>query len=216
MNNIVNVLRIRGGQQLIDVIYEDCIVGEGFRYIVHSLYKSKQINGVIYITQTALCYLIKKYGLLLPAFSVPIEDFIGITSWYQLIRKTVVTALLGTSVPIVILAGSPIYLTLGLFIGIVGISLSFYNRDFNIISTSLISSIKSIKRRIPDIPEVVSVNIKTELTNRIVMSQNQYECLLSEQRLTNPKCTVTTTEIVEISNNIKLDYYARCHKFGYS
>jgi len=215
MNNLIDILRIRAGQQLIDVIYPNCIVGEGFNYInndrirklVYSLYKSKEINGVIYITKTALCYLIKRYGLALPAFSVPIEDFIGLTSWYQLIRKTAVTTLLGIAVPLFILAETPIFAILGLLTGIAGISLSFYNRDFNIVSTSLISgSFESIKRRIPDIPEVVSVYIETEPTNKIGMAQKPYECLLAEQRFTNPKCTVTTTEIVEIANNIELDY----------
>lgn len=215
MNNLVDVLRIRGGQQLIDVIYPDCQVGEGFRYInnerirklVYSLYKFKQRNGVIYITQTALYYLIKRYGLMLPAFPIPIEDFIGLTSGYQFIRKTVVTMLLGTSVPLVILAANAISLIPGLLIGIAGISLSFYNRDFNLVSTSLIiGSFESIKQRIPDIPEVVSVNIAIKSTNKVAMSHNQYECLLPEQKFINPKCIVTTARIGEISDNIKLNY----------
>ena len=215
MNNIVKVLQIRGGEELIDVIYPECIVGRGLRYInnnrirklIYSLYKSKQRNGVIYITEAALCYSIKRYGLALPALPIPIEDFIGVTSWYQVIRKTGVTALLGTSIPLIILAENVFLLIPGLFLGIAGIVLSRYNLDLNIVPTSLITGpLESIKRRIPDIPEVVSVNIETEPTNKIEIPQNQYECLLPEQRWTNSKCRLTTTEIVEMSNDIKLDY----------
>jgi len=41
----------------------------------------------------ALCYLIKRHGLFFPALPFPIENFIGITSLYQTIRKTNVTLL---------------------------------------------------------------------------------------------------------------------------
>jgi hypothetical protein len=33
-----------------------------------------------------------------------------------------------------------------------------------------------------------------------------YECLLTEQRLTNPTCRMKNVEIVEVSNNIRLDH----------
>jgi hypothetical protein len=65
--SMMAVLAIRGGQEN-DVFYPNCIVGEGLRYVdndrirkvVHSFFKHKQIYGVIYITQTALCYLAEK------------------------------------------------------------------------------------------------------------------------------------------------------------
>nr|WPV76516.1 hypothetical protein [Naviculales sp.] len=204
-SNLVNILQIRGGEDLVNITYPDCRVGEGLRYInndrirklVFSLYKSKEKNGVIFITQTALCYLIKRYGLGFPALPIPIEDFIGVTSWYQLIRKTGVAVLLGASIPLVVLAESLFSSVPGLLLGMAAIALSRYNLDLTIVSTSLIKGpLQSIKRRVPDVPEVISVDLRAEPTNKIEMPQGKYECLLPEQRLTNPKCRLTTTEIV--------------------
>ena len=45
------------------------------------------------MNEMSLCYLIKRHGLFFPALPFPIENFIGITSLYQTIRKTNVTLL---------------------------------------------------------------------------------------------------------------------------
>jgi hypothetical protein len=214
MNNIVEILRIRGGQELISKIYPECVVGKGFRYIdherihklVHSLFKSKEKDGVIFITQTALCYLVKRYGLLLPAF-LPIEDPVIITDWYQFIRKAAVTLIIGGAIPMFIWSETAVFMALSLILGVSGIALSATNYDFPIIPTTLISgAVESINRRIPDVPEVVSVNFENKPTNRIEMSNKRYECLLPEYRLIDPTCRMKTIETVEIPNNIGLDY----------
>jgi len=214
MNNIVDILRIRGGQELIEITYPECGVGKGFRYIDHQrlrklvyfLYKFKERNGVIFITQTALCHLVKKYGLLLPAF-LPMKSPAIMTDWYQFIRKAVVTILIGGAIPMALWAETVAYIALSFTLGGAGIALSLTNRDFPIVPTTLISgAVESIKRRIPDVPEVVSVNFEIEPTNRIEMSNKRYECLLPEHRLTDPTCRMKNIEIAEISNNIGLDY----------
>jgi len=65
---------------------------------------------------------------------------------------------------------------------------------------------ESIKRRISDVSEVVNVDFENEPTQKIKVFNKRYKCLLPEQRVTNPKCKMKTTEIVEISNNLGLDY----------
>jgi hypothetical protein len=71
----------------IEVLHPNYIVGKGFRYvnnerlrkIANSLLKSKAKDGVIYVTKTALCHLVEIYGLDLPALSILVPDFIGVS-----------------------------------------------------------------------------------------------------------------------------------------
>lgn len=94
-DNLLVILKIRGGEEFVkfledyvDVAYENCIKGTGLRYVnnhriqqlVYSVFKFKAKNGVVFITKNALCYLIDIYGLGLPAFLIPVPDFIGISS----------------------------------------------------------------------------------------------------------------------------------------
>jgi hypothetical protein len=97
--------------------------------------------------------------------------------------------------------------SLGMGLIIAGFFLGSYNVEKVTIPTSLIvGSIKFIGRRIPDVPDVVSVNIRPEMDYKIEMPKNQYECLLPDQRLTNPKCRTESTEITIIPENIRLSY----------
>ena len=230
INNIVEVLRIRGGQELIELSfnYPACEIGKGFRYlenerlrnIIAKLFELKTKDDVIFITQTALCHLIKSYGfsLLLPSF-VPLEDVVILTNWYQFIRKTCVVLLLGGAFPVGVLGiyaetAVSLYI-LSVTLGGAGIALALTNRDFPFVQTTLISgavkSIESIKRRVPIGTEVVSVDFENvdfenQPRNQIQMSKNKPECLLADQRFTNRNCRIKPSEIVENSNNIVLDY----------
>jgi hypothetical protein len=103
MGNLLTVLKIRAGADILSVIvnnyieinYPNYVVGKGMRYInndrlrqiVNSLFKAKAKNGVIFIRKTALCHLAQTYGLDLPSLPIPIHDFVKLSSWYQLIRK---------------------------------------------------------------------------------------------------------------------------------
>ena len=211
--SMMAVLAIRGGQES-DVFYPNYIVGEGLRYVdndhirrvVHSFFKHKQIDGVIHITQTALCYLAENYNIYFPATPIPIPDFIKLSNYYQPVRKTIVAILIGMGIPMTFAIGA-LSSSLGMGLIIAGFFLGSYNVEKVTIPTSLIvGSIKFIGRRILDVPDVVSVNIRPELDYKIEMPKNQSECLLPDQRLTNPKCRTESTEITIIPENIQLNY----------
>lgn len=68
------------------------------------------------------------------------------------------------------------------------------NLDFPFVAIIVItkSTAETIKRRILDGPEVVSINLENQPTNKIEMSNKRYECLLPEQILTDKSCRVKT------------------------
>jgi hypothetical protein len=78
------------------------------------------------------------------------------------------------------------------------------------VSTTLIDGpLKSMKRRIPNIPEVVSVNKvpETKSRDKIEMITKSYECLLPTQKWANPKCRqLTHEEIIKATNDFPLKY----------
>jgi len=100
----------------------------------------------------------------------------------------------------------------GIFLEIGGILLAHSNLDsyFMILSTSLIDGpLKSIKRRIPNVPEVISVDKvpETKPRDKIEMVTKSYECLLPTQKWTNPKCRqLTHEEIIKATNDFPLKY----------
>jgi hypothetical protein len=228
MNNIVDGLRIRGGQELIEIAftYKNCPVGKGFRYVesehirklVSMFFRFKERGGVIFITQRALCHFVKKYGLLvLPSFVpsvIPLENLQIIVDVYQSIRKSLSVGLAGGSLALFVytwwgfrLTSSPLsyliqYLLTAVLAGC-GVNLALTDLDyFPFIKTTLITGgVESIKRRIPDVLEVVSVDVDFENQPKI-----RYECWVPEMRLQNPTCRFSNEKIIKISNSIGLDY----------
>jgi hypothetical protein len=229
--NIIAALQVRAGENVAVGLVEvegynevrnpNCIVGKGFRFvnnerirkIAYSLFKSKAKNGVIYITKSALCHLVKIYGLYLPALPVPIPDFIGVSGWYQLVRKIISVGCLGIPLPMLILAQGPISIIFSIVAAGFGIVVMAYTKDpgFLIIPTSVIStSIESITRRIPDQPDIISIDLEPVSRSKIIMPEfsKRYECSLTEQIINNPKCSVRPSEISDIDANagLFLDY----------
>ena len=216
--NGISVLAARGGSnEIVDVDYIDCGIETGLRYvnkdrlrkIVVALYSYKKPKGVIFVTATALCHIAKMYGVQFPALPIPVMDF-GFTSYYQLARKVLVIILTSTVGPLAYFQ-TPVSLVSAALMLTLSLKLATTNLDY--IPTSLIDPaipIELIGKRIPDIPDVVSVNIVNELRekDKIRMPQNNVECLLPDQRLINPKCDIKLkpTEISEVIGNIDLTY----------
>jgi hypothetical protein len=145
MGNLLAALQVRAGENVfvklvddyVEVVHPNCLVGKGIRYvnserlskIVYSLFKNKAINGVNYITKTALCHLVEIYGLDLPALPFPVQDFIGISGWYKLVRKVISMVCLGIPLPMIILARGPAYLIVSLAAGVFGMAVMAYTKD---------------------------------------------------------------------------------------
>jgi hypothetical protein len=227
--NIISALQIRAGENLlaylvenyIEIEHPNCLVGKGrwyvnnerLRKIAYSLFRSKAKNGVIYITKMALCHLVKMYGLGLSTLPIPVPDFIGITEWYQLVRKIISVGCLGIPVPMLILAKGPASVILSLAIWGFGIVAMAYVKDpgFLLIPTNIISTpVYSINHRIPDQPDLVSVDLESVSRREITMLKfsTGYECSLPEQIMYNPKCSLRHSEIADITANanIHLNY----------
>jgi len=224
--NLLAALKVRGREKIfleavenyIEVAYPNCIVGKGLRYInntrlrklVYSLFKSKVKNGVIYITKTALCHLVEMYSLDLPALAVPVPDFIGVFSWCTLERKIISVAALGIPLPMIILAQGPLAIVISLVAGSFGIFVMTFTKDpgFTMIPTDLIfGPIGSIRRRMPNQPNIVSIDLEPVRRYKITMSglseseKTPYECFLPNQMITNPKCNLRLSEIADIVGN---------------
>jgi hypothetical protein len=224
--NLIAALNVKGGQDVlthliedyIEVTHPNCLVGKGLRYvnnerlrkIVHSLFKSKSRDGVIYITRTALCHLVEMYGLGFPALPIPIPDFIGISNWLLLGRKIISVACLGIPLPMLILAQGYAPFILSLAASSFGIVVMLYVRDprFLIIPTEIISTpISLIGRRIPDQPDLISVDLKSVSGTKIIVSESStsYECSLPDQRLFNSKCSLGPSESFDVILNDIVD-----------
>jgi hypothetical protein len=198
----------RGGgtdyTDVIDVDYIDCGIEEGLRFldndrlrkIIHDLYKYKRRGKIIYITATAVCHLAHMYGLHFLAFPIAIGDF-GLTSVYQTVRKTFVTILLGLVGPILTLGGGgPVSLIFAALAALTGLRLSFMNLD-KILTSPIDPTIlaEKLKPRIPDNPDVVTVNFRNKMKMSPQISPEKKECWLADQALLNPSCNIGATDI---------------------
>lgn len=200
----------RGGTDFIDVDYIDCGIEEGLRYldndrlgkIVHDLYKQKRKGKIIYITATALSHVAHQYGQEFLALPFAIGDF-GLTNVYQTIRKVVVTILLGGVGPLYVVGGAPALIA-GSLLTILGLRLAFTNPD-KILTSPVLEMSSTLKPRIPDVPDVVSVNCrdKIALSNPV---QEKGECWLPGQPLLNPNCRLKGAEIPSIIDQVDLKY----------
>jgi hypothetical protein len=223
MGNVLAALMTRGGENVIvnvlenyiEVVHPECVVGKDLRYlnnnrmrrIVYALFKSKAKNGVIYITRTALCHLVSMYGLDLPAFPIPIQDFIGVSSSFQFMRKLIAVAALGIPLPMFVLAQGPGYAIFSIASAAFGIFAMAFTNDsgFFILETDYISdTVLSIRRRMPD---VVTVDLNPVSHTKISMtkSSQSYECSLPEQIIFDPRCSLTPTEIATVAGSTNLE-----------
>ena len=195
-----NILKYRNGAY-IDVDYIDCGVEEGLRYldndrirkIIHDLYANKRRGKIIYITATAVCHLAKTYGKDFLALPFTIGDF-GLTNVYQTTRKIFVTVLLGAVGPLYV-AGGPIAIVVAVLLATGGLKLAF--TDLEKLPTSFIDEtlpISQIKPRIPDLPDVVTVNYRNRVKAPSIVPAKQ-ECWLPEQAYLNPNCQIKPTQI---------------------
>jgi len=218
--NLTSALQIRAGENVLvnlaedylEVLHPNCQVGKGIRYvnserlrkIAYSLFRKKAKNGVIYITKTALCHLVEIYGLDLPALPFPVPDFIGVSSWYQLARKVLSVGCLGIPLPMLILAQGTASIIISLAAGSFGIVVMAFIKDpgFTVIPTSVIfTSVASIRRRIPDRTDLVSIDLEPLSRSKITVPEFPmgYECSLPDQMMFNPKCTLRPIEIGDIA-----------------
>ena len=199
-------LLTRGGStdflNLIDTDYirAACNITEGVNYlddhrirnIIADLYRHKSKGKIIYITATAVCHIVNRYGQTFLALPFAVGDF-GLTSLYQTLRKLIVTILLGAVGPLYISSSGVIGLILALIFGVSGLRLAFNNLDY--IPTSPVDFTTGLKPRIPGITDVVIINNnRDKIILRDPVQENQ-ECWLPDQRLLNPNCKIKPHEI---------------------
>jgi hypothetical protein len=220
--NNLEALKVRAGQNLlvdlvenyVEVEHLNCVVGQGIRYvnnerlrkIAYSPFKSKAKNGVIFITKTALCHLVEIHGLDLPPLAIPIHDFIGISGWYQLIRKIVSVSALEIPLPMLILAQGPASIIFSLAAGAFGIIAMAYTKDpgFLIIPTDVIlTPVNLIVRRIPDQSDLVSVDLKSVSRSKIAEITSNTDVSLNYNEVVNMQ-DVTKLPKVQFSDNFEV------------
>ena len=111
---------------------------------------------------------------------------------------------LGIPLPMLILAHGPASIIISLAAGGIGIGGIAFIKDpgFLIIPTDLISTpVDSIRRRIPDQPDLVSLDLEPVSRSKITMPEIGYECSLPDQIMHNPKCSLRPSEIADIAAN---------------
>lgn len=208
LNAFAGIFLTRGGQNLIDVDYIQCNIEQGLRFlddtrlrrIIHDLYRYKRRGKIIYITSTAVCHLINRYGQMFLALPFAIGDF-GLTNIYQTARKVVVTVLLGGIGPLWFVGG-PVALAIAFMCAVSGLRIAFSNLD--LIPTSPVYETENLRPRIPNEPEVIVVNNR----NKIIMSnlgQEKRECWLPDQGLFNSNCKVKATQIPDAIDSVSTD-----------
>lgn len=181
-----------------------CAIKEGKSYlnydrlrkIVFNLFKRKAQNGVIVITASALCHLAKIYGLSGPAWPIAIHNF-GLTNLYETLRKVLVVTLFATVLPCYLM-NTPVFAVVGSLASAFGLKLAYLNFDF--IPTEGIPEnveIDSIRPRIADLPDVVSINYRYR--TRIIMNgqEEASECWLPYYSFSNPKCNRVSLEQIK-------------------
>lgn len=206
-------LLTRGGSELINVDYIECGIETGLRYlddnrlrkIIHDLYSNKSKGKMIYITATAACHLSHRYGKNFLALPFAIGDF-GFTNLYQVARKMFATILLGTVGPLYYFGGLPA-ISLAFILALSGLRIAF--TDLDSIPTSLVyemGSVKNLKPRIPNSPDVVVVNNRNKiiLTNSV---QKKKECWLPDQALLNSNCKINPTDIPDVIHLVSPDLH---------
>jgi hypothetical protein len=196
---------------LIDVAYPKCEVPRGLSYInsprvrkfIINQYNYKQKRGVILITKTALCHLIKKYGLAIPGLGMIIFPFpldVGlypmITSWIDVVRKFLIT---GFGVYLLYSFSYQVSTISSLFQALALVAeYGLWSMDPAKMSTGFTpidNSAKEIKVRYLDGPEVVAID-KTATTQTQVT--NQYECLIPGQSKANKVCNGNANSILDV------------------
>ncbi len=239
--NMIHLIRIRGGEEILygaypqDLVQEDhpkCDIGLGLRYVdnpklrelVIQLAKAKKRTlwydlkrvfispKVIFITREALCHIIKRHGaeLMTPG---PLLLAVGLTSWYQAIRKVGYVAILGAGLGGLFAMINPILRTSSMALIVLAVKLMVQNPEYIAIETTLIdASVKAISPRIQNQVEVISVNLGTQSINNMEMERmvkNQLskdqlkkypECLLQEHNQFNPNCQLhlKPSQILEV------------------
>ena len=205
--SLSHIFAIQGGSNhgfidFIDVDYIDCEIDQGIRYlnndrirkIIHDLYSHKRIGSIVYITATAACHLAKRHGTQFLAFPIAIGDF-GLTNLAQTIQKLTVTVLFGMVGPMGMLAEGVLPLFAIPILLIAGLKLASINLDkLHTSAIDQVASVKQIQSRVPDMPDVVTLNFKKKVKAPGLIMEGK-ECWLPEQKYLNPKCRIKPTEI---------------------
>ncbi len=190
----------RGGADFINTDYIECGIDLGLRYldddrlrkIIHDLYRHKRKGKMIYITATAVCHLVNRYGRTFLALPFAVGDF-GLTSLYQTSRKFLVCFLLGWIPPLWV-AGR---LSWAVILLSAGVRLAYTDLD-SIPTSPVYITGPVVKPRMPGSADVVVVNNRDKVIMSSPVPENK-ECWLPDQTLFNSNCKST-----EISNAIDL------------
>jgi hypothetical protein len=227
-NNILSALLVRGGESkfveileevFIELQFENIVVGRGVRYInnerfrriILSAFKSKLTrNGIIFITESALKYLVKYYGMgeLQPNLHFPVQQLISVTDIYQTLRKLSTTAFMmagGYNLLFAATLGASIP---GIGACIIGLILGNINLEQKTIDTTiiLIRKFSEITRRVPTMDDVVSINLQDGCLLNSIPKILPIQCSLPTEQLFNPICQKSTVEnVATIINDLMLN-----------
>ena len=143
-------------KELLAKTYPDYAISKGlqfvnnerFRKILHSTYKHKRIDSVIFITRTALCYMIKRYRTVLTSLPILIED----NKWQTAKKATVSVCGLGwipdgLAIWLFKLDLMSYYSAFGVLVVIGTILFERHNREENTLSTIVVAqAVDDIRR----------------------------------------------------------------------
>jgi hypothetical protein len=225
--NLIALSYIRGGQictelinQEIEVRVSNCLVRKGLQYLNNSKlrdyiirhFKKKAKNGIIFITKSALCYLIQTERTAITSSIIfqLANVSIGVSDTRVLLLK-IISAVVGVGIPLpmgivaCLYAGPTRFVTgmitiVSLMIG--AVVHSYIDED--LLDGELItSSFKLIKPREPNQIEVVSVNLVPERIDKVKFPS---ECSLPEQLVLNPKCAKDMVRMPDNVHDVVLNY----------
>jgi hypothetical protein len=218
--NLLEILKIRAGEDVIGAVieniitttYPNCFIGKGLRYLnnenlrkyIYNMYRSKSIKGIVFITSSALCHILKANGISLPLVRyIPGPHLVRISSCFQLVRKSLAIFFLGLPIPMLAFAQNRLSIIFSLFATLFSLVLMLVNRDygFTILSTQLIDPFSKIVQRIPGQGEVVTVDLEPTSSIKIKMKIKNYECSLPEQQLYNRNCKLRVSDISAITGD---------------
>jgi hypothetical protein len=188
---------------------------------VTDFFKKQAIrSGVSYISRTALCYIAKKYGgsvnvfgfkLTLPLMPFIIPEYLKNTNWEIFWAKAWVTGTVAVTLPGMLGLFGPVTIITRIIYGGFAFYGVFVGRNTQKLESGIMKiptepvlvTADKIRRRIPDQPDVVVVDLQPSRPSRIEMpsfsTEKGKQCrLFNQNSLQSPQCKWDTSEIGKI------------------
>ena len=109
-----------------------------------------------------------------------------------------------------ILAQGPMFIIINLATAGLGIAEMDFIKDsdfLRILIDVIFAPVDSIRRCIPDQPDLISIDLESVSCRKITMSEfsTEYEYSLPDQIMHNPKCSLRPNEIADLAANVNGD-----------